>query len=70
MQQGHIGVLIILNGCKYLILKCPVTMDVRIYVCTLLQLLVPPPRPPDSDFGFLQLGVLLRTGMTLIFQHV
>ena len=42
----------------------------HLYTYTVLQLPVPPPRPPNSDFSFPQLGITLRTGMTLILQHV
>ena len=37
MPQGHVAVSIILNRCKYgLILPCPVTMDVKLWVMFIL----------------------------------
>lgn len=42
----------------------------QLYTYTVLQLPVPPPRHPDSDFRFPQLGIMLRKGRTLFLQRV
>lgn len=40
----------------------------HLYTYTAVQL--PVPRPPDSEFRFRHLGIMLRTGMTLILQRL
>lgn len=52
----------------YLNARFQATMHLHMY--TVLQLPVPSPRHPRSNFGSLQLAIFLRTGMTLILQRV